>query len=257
MKTQGKPFAFVAGVCLLLVGASSLAAQMTPSTPLPGDTAVAPLFGAQFDPRVAAGNGEYFAVWYDERTMLAPTVDGDPWEVGQSDVFGMRLGPDGTPVDGMPIRVDGSSYSQVSPDVASNGTDWLVAYESRSVSSTGYYTTQDVRAVRVSGSGQVLDTMPIEIDVSDNEAYVPCVASDGNNWGVFWTDAFTMYGRVIGADGSVGPAIDVVPAGSWKFDPAVAFANDRYLLVWEGSGLRGQFLDVNLAPIGASFSTPR
>jgi len=256
MKTPGTPFTFVASLCLLLVGASSLAAQMTPSAPLPGDTTIAPLFGAQFDPRVAAGNGEYFAVWYDERTMIETTVEGDPWEVRQSDIFGMRLGPDGTPIDSMPIRVDGSSYSQVSPDVAGNGMDWLVAYESRSVSSTGYYTTQDVRAVRVSASGEVLDATPIEIDVSDNEAYVHCVASDGSNWGVFRTDAFTMYGRVIGADGSVGPTIDVVPAGSWKFDPAVAFANDRYLLVWEGSGLRGQLLDVNLAPIGGSFSIP-
>ena len=256
MKTASNAFRFATSLCLALGGAASLSAQMTPSTPLPGDTTVAPLFGAQWEPRVAAGGGSYFAVWADERTALEPTTELDPWEVVQSDIFAARIGPDGTPIDTAPIRVDGSSYSQIAPAVAGNGTDWLVAFESRSVSSTGFYTTQDVRAVRISGAGEVLDTTPIAIDVSDDEAYVPAVASDGSNWGVFWTDAFAMYGRVIGADGSIGPTVTVVPTGSWKFDPAVAFAGDRYLLVWEGSGLFGQLLDVDLAPIGASFPIP-
>ena len=241
---------FVLAVCGL---APASAAQLTDEAPLPGDTTVGPMFGPKWDLHVSAGNGQYFAVWTDKRMMLEATVSGDPWAVLQSDVYAARLAPDGTPIDTVPIRVDGSPYSQVSPSAATNGTDWLVAYKSRSVSSTGFFTTQDLRAVRVSGTGEVLDDTPLEIDTTDNQAHVPTVGSDGTNWAVFWADPFGIFGRLVGPDGTLGPA-GPVTSTSWKFDPVVAFATDRYLLVWEGNGIRGRLLDTSLQPLGPEFT---
>lgn len=230
--------------CVLPLAA---AAQAPASAPLPGDLAPAPLAGQQQEPYLASGGGEHLLVWLDRRGALTPTVELDPWEVVQADVYAQRLDASGNPI-GDPIRVDGSAYSQEAPRAAWNGTDWLVVYEDRSLSSTGFFATQDVRATRLSAAGQVLDTVALAIDVEDTETYVPCVTSDGTDWAVFWTDAFTTWGRKVFADGTLGPAKVVYGPASWHFDPEVAFAGDRYLLTWEGSGIRGRLLDTNLDP---------
>ena len=238
----------------MLAIASAAGAQMSASAPLPGDMVPAPLVGSQWEPGIAASNSGFLAVWSDERASLETTVELDPWEVVQSDIFAQRLGPDGTPIDIAPIRVDASAYSQVSSSVGSNGTDWLVAYESRSVSSTGYYTTQDLRAVRVSSAGLVLDTTPLVIDTTDGEAYVPTVASDGTDWAVFWTDAGSIKAREVTPAGIVGPTRTVIEGAGWVFDPRATFAGDRYLVVWEGSGVVGRFYSADLDPLGPPFT---
>ena len=233
---------------LLFLGATGwltpAVAQLANTTPLPGDMTPAPAIGTQEDPFLVAGNGMYLAVYEDERVLAMPTTGNDPWEAGHTDIYATRIAPDGTVIDTSPIVVDSSPYSQKHPGAVFNGTDWLVAFESRGLHSAGYSTTRDLRAVRVSSAGEVLDSIPIAIDVTDADSFYPTVGSDGVNWVVIWSNLGDLVGCTVDAAGNVGPTV-TIEASAWGFDTAIAYAQGRYLLVWEG-GIRGRMLDANL-----------
>jgi hypothetical protein len=239
---------------LLAVPAHATPLQLSGAAPLPGDLAPGPLYGAQHEMRIAAGGGGYLAVWADERTGLASTVAPDPWEVGPSDIYGILLDAAGAPASD-PILIDASPFAQVDPNVAWTGTHWLVSYESRAMSSTTYFTSSEVRAVRVSAAGVVLDPEPLVIENTDDDSWANTAAGDssGNGW-VFWTDTRTIWARRVDAAGTVGPTKVAYTNTSWLFDMDAVFAGDRFLLTWEGTGIRGRLLDASMNPLGAAFA---
>ena len=227
-----------------LVTVGSVRAQLSGASLLPGDRGVAPALGNKDELFIATGAGQYLAVYEDLRAMEGPAVGGDPWEVYQTDLYATRLAPNGSVMDTSPIVVDSSPFSQEFPAAAFNGTDYLVAFESRGPTVSGFSTTRNINAVRVSGSGQVLDAIPLAVDSTDLDVFAPIVGSDGLNWVVIWTNGRDLLGCVVDAVGNVGPRRTLV-ASAFVFDMSIAWAQDRYLLAWEG-GIRAQLFDAAL-----------
>ena len=138
--------------------------QVEPAQLLPGDQTVGPATADQRAPVMATGGGTTLVVWDDLRG-------------GDRDVFATRLDPNGAPLDPVPIAIAHGSADQTAPQVAWNGTHFLVAWLSQE-SSAGWYRNEP-RAVRITPQGSIVDTTPIALPV---EADTLVLASDGAEW---------------------------------------------------------------------------
>ena len=148
-----------------------------------------------------------------------------------SESLGWRLNASAQPLDPLPFALPGSG------PVASNGSDYLMAYLDRSNSS--------VRAARISSAGVVLDPSGISLSATgfSRGAAWPeqAVASNGSDYLAVWTDRGSgnndIYGARINASGQVldanGFAISS-GAGS-ETQPAVAWDGGRYVVAWVDS----------------------
>ena len=138
--------------------ATTAAAQSPPVTDLgllSGDSLVAAATNSQQDHSIARGGDQFLVVWSDYRARSSggQTIQSD------GDIFGIRLDADGSPIDAAPFLVAGGMGLQRFPTVAWNDQNWLVLFESQDPVG-GYYDTQ-MRAVRVSPDGTILDSTPI------------------------------------------------------------------------------------------------
>jgi hypothetical protein len=152
------------------------------------------------------------------------------------DVYALRLDAAGTPVGG-PITIDAPDYNglQPQPDVAWNGASYLIVWR--------YYDggfNQGIRAKRVSGGGEVLDTAPITVAANGNGVTSPVVASDGGNWLVTWGQlapgtSRDGFARRVDRDGALLGASPIVvsSAPDEQTPTGVAWDGDRYLVAWE------------------------
>jgi hypothetical protein len=246
--------------------------NLSPATPLPGDLGLAPATGKQYKPQIAKGGETSLAVWSDTRTALAPngtmTVGGGGPYFGRglgtmNDLYAARLDQSGNVIDQHPILISQASYNQSSPQVSWNGQNWLVVWYQEL--ETDYYNYQ-MRAVRVSPAGVVLDSTPMTIGPSSNilGGWPVSVLFDGTNWVVFW-EGFAP----VGASRSVfavriavnGAVLD--PQGlavynhtdQYLADPDVAYNGSGYLVVFHdlGDKLYGVRLSQGLGAVGGIF----
>src|SRR5690606_17660091 len=90
--------------------------------------AVATNVAEHYTPRVASNGAGYLVVWAEYRGASA------------GDLLGKRLSGQGALLDASPIVVTGAAREQHKPDVASDGTDYLVVWmDYRSNTSTDVY----------------------------------------------------------------------------------------------------------------------
>ena len=122
---------------------------------------------------VAANGTDWLVVWPDSRTSGS----------GRG-IYGARVNRNGTVAewDGIPIAIDPvpGAIAFANPDVAANGSDFLVVWADSRNSSFG--SGFDVYGARVSGAGCVLDVAN-ELIGFKNDWYIaqyPKVASDGS-----------------------------------------------------------------------------
>jgi hypothetical protein len=143
---------------------------------LPGDDVVGPAAGTQDQPALAEGDGSsWLLVWRDTRASLAGTLGSDA-----TDVWSTRLDADGAPLEAVSSPVASGPWSESTPRVAWNGTDWLVAYDADAA--TAAYWSQGVWARRVGGDGVLIDEVPIPlVDAEFEDETVWDVASDGTS----------------------------------------------------------------------------
>jgi hypothetical protein len=85
-------------------------------------------------------------------------------------------------VDG--IDLGASTYTPTNPRVASNGTDWLVAWKDGN----------SVYACRVAQSGQLLDAHPIFVTYTVDSDQVISVVWDGNSYVLAYLDGYWIHG---------------------------------------------------------------
>ena len=250
----------------LALGASAM--QLDPPVLLPGDTAPVVAPGVQAAAAMARGGNQYLVVWEDSRTDGTGSVSTGGWGPGPSDIFAMRLDAAGQPIDLVPIVVSMRPFNQTRTNVAWNGSNWLVVWESQRI--TQYSTTRGIYAARVSPSGAVLDDPPIVIDDTDDvDEYFPVVASDGTNWAVLWDDydrttsLLTVNSAIVDPSGLVLQK-RVLASNSVGFmlptNVRIAFAGGRYLMTSEHyrSGgftwdIFGRLFDTGLNPLGPEF----
>jgi hypothetical protein len=126
---------------------------------------------AQYNVQVACNGEVYLVVW------STVTEDG----TGER-LFASRLSTSGQILDAEPLLLVDRSYYSTRAAVASNGSDFLVAWSDT-----------DIKAKRVTGSGRIVDEIPIDVTGpydSGGHGY-PEIASNGSDYLVAWRFAFS------------------------------------------------------------------
>ena len=162
-------------------------------------------------PSVAYGDTCYLVVWSEY------------WGDLMWNIYGKRVSRDGVVLDTVPIWFDWS-MNLVDPDVAFDGTNYLVVWE----------LWNDINGKRVNQAGALIDTNPIVV----MEGQVPSVAFDGTNYlvvcdvGPLGKD---IYGVRVDTSGTVvdTEAIAISTAPEFQRYPVVAFDGTSYLVVWQ------------------------
>lgn len=179
---------------------------------------------------VAFNGTNYLVVWRDPRGA-------SPFP----DIFGARVTPSGEVLDPSGIAISSSTNEIFAPAVASDGADFLVAWEDR---------RDGIYASRVSASGTVLDPAGIPISSGTAARKQPTVAFSGSTYLVAWQDSRSfrtsgddIYGARVSRTGVVldpeGIAISTDPRVN-EIQPALASSGSQYLATWQ-SGFHPNF----------------
>jgi hypothetical protein len=187
----------------------------------PAGIAISTAASSQSGPAVAWNGADYLVVWTDGRTGIQ--------------VWGARVTGAGSVLDPAGIAIATGPGSQLFPDLAWNGTKFLVVWtDNRLCSCTDY----DIFGTRVSGAGSVLDPAYIPISTATNTQTEAAVASRGDDFFVVWQDRRSgtnddIYGAGVGGDGTVAqPAgIPISTAGQNQTVPDLAVRYD-FLVAW-------------------------
>ncbi len=229
---------------------------------LPGDSLIASSVNSQQNHAVARGGDQCLVVWADNRGQSA----GGGTNQSGSDIFGVRLDADGNPVDAVPFAIYAAAGEQRHPIVAWNGQDWLVVFESQDPVG-GYYETQ-MRAVRVSPLGRVLDPLPISFPATQ---FTPNtiglnVCGQNGQWlitrCIYHSDGYGTFLAGQRLD-SGGHLIDTNPLllNDWVYGAtATVTANGEYLVAgpdWNNSSvIKARRIGQDGRPIGTGFTIP-
>ncbi len=175
----------------------------------------------QFNPAVAWNGSRYTVVWQDYRNSLTT----------QEDIYGNQCNASGVPIYSEDILVStapgssivGAANAQTSPDIASDGSGFLVVWtDARAGSIRAVYGT------RLSSNGTVMDYGGIAIATGSQSQEYPAICHDGTNYKVVWRSqvgsARTCKGARVGSNGVVqDPNGFVVYSGSISATgPAIA-----------------------------------
>jgi hypothetical protein len=212
----------------------------------PSGIAISIAANGQYVPAVAFDGTNFLVVWQDYRSG------------GEHAIYGARVSQAGIVLDPSGIAISIVASSQLSPAVASDGTNFLVVWmDGRS----GYAA---IYGARVNQSGIVLDPSGIAISIVASSQLSPAVAFDGTNFLVVWFDyrsgSYTdIYGARLSQAGVVldssGIAISV--AAEDQYFPAVAFDGANFLVVWEDyrSGSEYDIYGARVTPGGVVFDS--
>jgi hypothetical protein len=221
-------------------GAGIVGARVTPSGAVldPGGVVIAAGPGERRFPAVAFGGTNYMVVWDDDRG-------------GSYDVYGARVTPSGTVLDPGGIVVSDAAYSQQMPELAFDGTNYLVAWEDIR---DGH--DRNVYGARVTTSGTVLDPAGLLIAGGMKSQGGPSVAFDGTNYMVVWVhdniSLMDIHGARVDPSGAVLDATPIVvsSAGRFQQEPTLIFNGSDYVAAW--TDRRNATPDIYIARIDPS-----
>ena len=201
---------------------------------LPGDEVVGGAAGLQMAPAIARGGDLLLTAWTDKRAQ--PAGSGYVFETSD-DIYAMRLDASGSPLDAIPFVVTQAPGAQENPQIAWNGSHWLVVFESIGISGTGGYYEKHLAAVRVAPDGSVLDAQPIQIYNTVPNIGTWSVASDGVDWVVAFQGSAASNDlqaiKITAAGELLQPATALVPQTYYmRFSLRLAYAAGVYLLTW-------------------------
>ena len=186
---------------------------------------------------VAYGAGEYLVAWNT----------GDPDMMDSALVLAARVTPDGTVLDTTPIRPGTGTRMDIAPDVAFDGTNFLVVWCSY------VDTTYAVFGARIAPNGSILD--PDGFIISDQAGFdvLPSVAFNGTDYVVTWMryDNYAdVYCALVSPAGSVVvPTTLVSGATKDQLYPVVACGPSSSLIVWMDSRINGSYFDIYAARV--------
>ena len=219
---------------LRTTSSSEQALLASPEIPLP----MMAISGYQSEPAIASAGDISLLVWSESDAY------------GYSDVRGMRVRrSDGALLDATPLCIACGPGVQYGASVASNGSDFLVAWDAM----PGGPTTPRIHRVRVRGSdGAVLGPSQL-LSIEGPPQYASSVASNGSNYLVVWQGIQFqcvypprqrplcgmrrgIYGaRVSAADGSGSSNFLVSQSNYPKDSPQVTYGGGNYLVTWSGT----------------------
>ncbi len=173
----------------------------------------------QLFPAVAFDGTNYFVVWEDRRT-----------DNYYPHIYGARVSQTGAVIDPEGIIIADSMYGEISPSIAFDGTNYLVAWFGRCGWSSGIIGT------RVSQFGVVLDSGGFVIDTAGWYFFndQTSIAYGADAYLVVW-NANDIFGARVCTSGVV---IDTIPIqisnGQYReFSPSVNFNGTNYFVVWD------------------------
>ena len=197
----------------------TVSAEFGLDNPVPGEGT------SQTNPAIAGNGGGYLVVWQDDRDTV-------------THIYGSRVSTAGVVSDPLGFPIASATGNATNPAVASNGTDYLVAWQDdRNGSSTDIYGT------RVTATGLVTDGAATGLALSTATGYQqnPAVASNGTDYLVAWDDYRNgsysdIYGTRVTAAGVVtdgaAAGLALSTATNHQTGPAVASTGTDYLVVW-------------------------
>ena len=243
------------GLGFLALSAFAQSASLIPSRFLPGDEAISGAASDQTAPAIATGGNMMLAVWSDKRAYPAGASYYE-FETAH-DIYGIRLDASGNPIETVPFVITQEAASQDNPQIVWNGTNWLVLFESYDLSGTGFYYEKSLEAVRVSPTGQILDTTPIKIRGVSPTGLAWAAASDGTDWVIVFQTSSSSSAiellRITAAGVVQQPPKTIVPSTYYlRFNFHLAFAAGVYLFTWDDiNGTFGSRFDPNFNPLDA------
>jgi hypothetical protein len=197
--------------------------------------------GPRGEPAVASGQGVYLAAWRE----------GWQGEGGAARICVARVDAAGKLLDakGVVVAPDAPGV-QDRPRVAFGGGVFLVVWQE--LADGRQY---DLKAVRVSPEGKVLDPKPFGVAAGPDNEVMADVASDGQNFLVVWQGAvisgsdtdYQVLAATVSAAGAAAPAAKLFGGGM-----AHAAWDGKYYLVF-GNGFQGMRLDAGGKPVDKSF----
>ena len=179
------------GILVLTLGLAMLLALGVDSpsrsdAPLTVRAVLAPTPGDQLYPEVDTNGSEFLVAWEDRRNG----------GIEETDIYASRVSADGTTLDPDGIPIATASGLQWTPEVASDGTNFLVVWTDSSGNRS------DVRAARVTPQGEVLDPGGFVLTAPEQYGgYRPHAAFDGENYLVTYENCYCIRGIRVTPDG--------------------------------------------------------
>jgi len=179
--------------------------------------------GNSFDPYPSIGfDGTNYLVVWGYRATGSVTYD----------IYGTRVSKQGIILDTEPFAISEATGAQMSPQVAFDGTNYLVVwYDSRGG-------TYDIYGTRVAQDGTVLNSSGIAISTAAENQYFPDISFDGTNYMVVWqderSDTFDIYGSRVDQNGIVldPSGIKISGATDEQYYPSIDFDGTNYFVAW-------------------------
>ncbi len=180
----------------------------------------------QWYPSVVIGGNNYLVTWQDGRGY-------------SHDIYCSRLTHSGIVLDTNGIAISTTVNNQYSPDVAFDGTNYLVVWQDWR---NGY--DYDIYGCRLDHSGVILDSSAIAISIVANSQARPSVAFDGTNYFAVWEDYrnnfnYDIYGTRITQLGVVidTNGIPISAAEDQQYHPSITFDGNNFFVVWQDNRL--------------------
>jgi hypothetical protein len=217
--------------------------------------------GDQILPAVAYNSGanQYLVAWSDERNGRS-----------NRDIFAARFDvATNAVVDGGAgnITISTAADTQQSPTVASDGVNWLVAWNDRR---SGVVNTEDVFGAIVAGGA--VSVNDIQISAQANVQANPQAVFDGTNYFVVWQDSRAglensdIFGGHISSGGGVldGSGVSIAGGATNEDHPGITMllGTTQYFIAWrsqvsvggEPYNLLGQSFTSGLTPLNSAFT---
>lgn len=208
----------------------------------PAGIMISSILNEQEWPGIAFDGTNFLVVWYDTWT-------------GTCDIYGARVDTSGNVLDPSGIIISAAPGDQALPEVAFDGTNFMVIWEDFRNG-----TDWDIYGARVSPAGIVLDPSGIPISTATSHQWSPSLGFDGTNFLVAWGDARStgeeayadIYGARVSKTGIVldpsGFAISL--ASGMQQRTAIAFDGTNFMLVWQDtrSGVASQIYGARVTP---------
>jgi len=184
--------------------------------------------GDQIQPSIAWNGSKYLVVWSGNETYSATDYD----------IRGWFLDSNLTKLTAQPMNICQVTMDQSKPCAASNGSNFLVAWEDRRSAVSPYYYS-DIYGAIVSSSGTVT---AFSISLGAGNQYKPKVASSGSGYMVVWEDyrngSYPGYPQIYAArvtsSGSLQDSSGIsLPQVTYnQTNPDVCYGGGNYFVTW-------------------------
>ncbi|MEO6776250.1 MAG: DUF4215 domain-containing protein [Kofleriaceae bacterium] len=232
------------GAVFLLVwsdGNDIYGSRIDPAGTILDTIAISTATGVQSQPQVASNGSDFLVTWTDGRNA-------------DTDIYAARVTGAGLVEEPNGLAIYSGAHVQDWPHIASNGTDYLVAWHDANGDN------DDVYATRVSAAGVVEDGGGLAIAATTTREWYPSVGSLGGSYLVTWEEfrdhvQGDLYGRFVAANGTMSAAGGVLISGApvQQLYAAIATNGAGYVVAWDDTRSTTSF-DIYAAHVGSDGS---